>query len=164
MNIIDIIILCCLVPAIIRGISKGFIDQAYSLVALVLGAWLSFKFSGAVGNWLSSFAELPASILHLVAFALILLVVMALTTIAGKAVEGLVKVVMLGWLNKLLGAVFAVLKALLVIGLVVIMIDSLNSLIPIIPAKTLEGSVLYQPVKDIANVVFPYLKELIFKK
>ena len=52
MNIIDIIILCCLVPAVIRGISKGFVNQAYSLVALIAGVWLSFKFSGALGDWL----------------------------------------------------------------------------------------------------------------
>ncbi len=164
MNILDIIILCCFIPAIIRGFSKGFVDQAYSLVALIAGVWLSFKFSGALGDWLVSFADLPAGVLHLIAFALILLVVMFLVHLAGNVVEKLLKVVMLGWLNKLLGIVFAVIKAVLVIGLVIILFDSLNNTIPLVKEKTLSESILYQPVKDIANTVFPYLKELIFKK
>ena len=164
MNIIDIIILCCCIPAVIHGISKGFINQAFSLVALVLGVWLSFKFSASVGNWLASFADLPASILHLIAFCLVLLVVIAITKLVGKAVESLFKVVLLGWLDKLLGVVFSILKAFLIIGLVVILFDSVNSHIPFVPAKTLDESILYHPIKAIADVIFPFLKELIFNK
>ncbi|MBR1927164.1 MAG: CvpA family protein [Bacteroidales bacterium] len=164
MNIIDIIILCCVVPAAIRGISKGFVSQAFSLVALIAGAWLSFKFSGTVGDWLVSFVELPTSVLHVIAFALILLVVMLVVHIAGKAVEKVLKVVMLGWLNKLLGAVFAILKAGLVVGLIIILFDSINSAIPLARESTINGSILYHPTKDVADMIFPYLRELIFKK
>ena len=155
MNIIDIII---------RGFSKGFVDQAYSLVALIAGVWLSFKFSGALGDWLVSFADLPAGVLHLIAFAVILLAVMFLVHLAGNVVEKLLKFVMLGWLNKLLGIVFAIIKAVLVVGLVIILFDALNNTIPLVKETSLSESILYQPVKDIANTVFPYLKELIFKK
>ena len=100
----------------------------------------------------------------MIAFALILLVVMILVHLAGKAVEKVLKFMMLGWLNKLLGVVFALLKMILIVGLVIILFDSLNTTIPLVKEDTLNGSILYQPVKDIANTVFPYLKELIFKK
>ena len=82
----------------------------------------------------------------------------------GKAMESLFKFVMLGWLNKLLGIVFALVKAILIIGLVIILFDALNSHIPVVPAKTLDESILYHPVKAIADVIFPFLKELIFNK
>ena len=164
MSVIDILILCCCVPAIIRGLSKGFVSQAFSLVALILGVWLSFRFSGALGDWLVSFADLPATILHVIAFALILMAVMLLVSLTGNVVEKVLKVVMLGWLNKLLGVVFALLKVILIVGLVIVLFDALNSNIPIVSSKTLDESILYGPVKDIANLIFPYLKELIFKK
>ncbi|MBR5177136.1 MAG: CvpA family protein [Bacteroidales bacterium] len=164
MNIIDIIILCCLVPAIIRGVSKGFVNQAFSLLALIIGAWLSFKFSASVGDWLVSFFELPAALLHVIAFALILLVVMLLVHLVGKVIEKLMKVVMLGWLNKLLGAFFALLKAVLIIGLIILLFDAINTNIPLVREDTIKSSILYSPIKDIANIIFPYLKELIFKK
>lgn len=164
MNIIDIIIVCCCVPAVIHGLSKGFVSQAFSLVALILGVWLSFKFSNAVGEWLVTYIDLPSTVIHVIAFALIMLVVMFITHLAGKAVEGVLKVVMLGWLNKLLGIVFALLKAVLIIGLVIILFEAINNTFPIVPSKTMEESIFYGPVKDLANLIFPYLKELIFKK
>jgi len=163
-NIIDIIIVCCCVPAVIHGLSKGFVSQAFSLVALILGVWLSFKFSNAVGEWLVTYIDLPSTVIHVIAFALIMLVVMLITHLAGKAVEGVLKVVMLGWLNKLLGIVFALLKAVLIIGLVIILFEAINNTFPIVPSKTMEESIFYGPVKDLANLIFPYLKELIFKK
>lgn len=164
MNIVDVIILCCCVPAIFHGFSKGFVSQAFSLVALVLGVWLSFKFSGVLGDWLTSFVDISGAILHIIAFALILIIVSLVMWLLGELVEGVLKVVMLGWLNKSLGVVFALLKAFLIIGLVVFLFDSLNSTFNIVKAETLDNSLLYHPVKDLADLVFPYLKELIFKK
>lgn len=164
MNIIDIIILVCCIPALFHGFSKGFVSQAISLIALVLGVWLSFKFSVPLGDWLKSFADLPGTVLHIIAFALILTIVMLVLTLIGKAIEKVVKLAMLGWLNKLLGIVFALLKAVLIIGLVIIIFDAIYNLIPFVSSDTLNESVLYNPIKSIANTVFPFLKELIFNK
>ena len=164
MNVIDIIILVCCIPALFHGFSKGFVSQAISLIALVLGVWLSFKFSVPLGDWLKSFADLPGTVLHIIAFALILTIVMLVLTLIGKAIEKVVKLAMLGWLNKLLGIVFALLKAVLIIGLVIIIFDAIYNLIPFVSSDTLNESVLYNPIKSIANTVFPFLKELIFNK
>ncbi|MBR4166843.1 MAG: CvpA family protein [Bacteroidales bacterium] len=164
MNVIDIIILVCCIPALFHGFSKGFVSQAISLIALVLGVWLSFKFSVPFGDWLKSFADLPGTVLHIIAFALILTIVMLVLTLIGKAIEKVVKLAMLGWLNKLLGIVFALLKAVLIIGLVIIIFDAIYNLIPFVSSDTLNESVLYNPIKSIANTVFPFLKELIFNK
>ncbi len=164
MNIIDIIILLCCVPAVFRGLSKGFIAQVAALVALVLGAWMSFHFSGVVVDWLKPAMDIAPALLQAIAFTLILLAVFIVLTLAGKMLEGIVKIVMLGWLNKLLGVVFALLKVCLAIGLFILLFDSVTSALEIDCSKTIGGSLLYTPVKDFANVVFPYMKELIFNK
>ena len=164
MNVIDIIILICCVPALVQGFRKGFISQAVSLVSLVLGAWLAFKFSEPVGEWIKGIADVDGVVLQVLSFTLIFLVVYLVLLLAGKIIRSLVKVVMLGWLDKLLGMTFAVLKVLLIIGLVIICIDAINSTLTLIPSETLDGSVLYHPIKSVADVVFPYLKELIFHK
>lgn len=121
MNIIDIIILLCCVPAIFRGLSKGFIAQMAALVALVLGAWMSFHFSNVVVEWLKPVMDVSPAVLQAIAFTIILLGVFFALTLAGKMLEGIVKIVMLGWLNKLLGVVFALLKVVLVIGLFILL-------------------------------------------
>ena len=164
MNVIDIIILVCCIPAIVSGFSKGFVSQAFSLVALVLGVWLSFKFSVPLGDWLKTYADLPGTVLHVISFGVILLIVVLLLRLIGKLVENLVKVVMLGWLNKLLGIVFSLLKAVLILGIVITLFDSIYHLIPFVSSDTLDESLFYYPIKNIAGIVFPYLKELIFNK
>ena len=109
-------------------------------------------------------ADVNGVILQVLSFTLIFLVVYLVLLLLGKLIQSLVKVVMLGWLDKLLGVFFALLKMLLIIGLIIICIDAINSTLPIIPTKTLDESVLYHPIKSVADVVFPYLKELIFHK
>lgn len=163
-NILDIIILLCLVPAIIHGLSKGFVDQAISLVALVAGAWLSFKFSEPFGVWLKAYLDLSGTVLQVIAFVLILVFVVLILRLAGKLIEKFLEIVMLGWLDKLLGMVFSIVKATLFIGLLLILFDTLNETLQLVPARTIGESVLYPHVKSIADVVFPYLKELIFNK
>ena len=164
MNFIDITILLCCVPAIFRGLSKGFIAQAAALVALVLGAWMSFHFSSTVVEWIRPAMDVSPAILQVIAFTLILVAVFLALTLAGKALEGLVKVVMLGWLNKLLGVAFSLLKVILAIGLVILLIDTVTHALEIDCSKTTAESLLYNPIKSFADVFFPYMKELIFNK
>ena len=163
MNIIDIIIVICCIPPLVKGISRGFVSQAASLLALILGVWLSFKFSVPVGEWLKEYLELPGTVIHVVSFALILTaVVLGLNLLAGM-VEKVLEFVMLGWLNSLLGAVFALAKAVHALGLIFLLLTTLNSTLELIPGKYFDESVLYEPVKNIADIVFPYIKEVILK-
>lgn len=164
MNIIDIIILLCCVPAIFRGLSKGFIAQMAAMVALVLGAWMSFHFSNVVVEWLKPVMDVSPAVLQAIAFTIILLGVFFALTLAGKMLEGIVKIVMLGWLNKLLGVVFALLKVVLAIGLFILLFDSVTTALEIDCSKTISESLFYTPIKDFADVFFPYMKELIFNK
>ena len=164
MNVIDIIILLCCVPAIFRGLSKGFIAQTAALVALVLGAWMSFHFSNVVVGWLKPVMDVSPTVLQAIAFTLILLAVFFALTLVGRMLEGIVKIVMLGWLNKLLGVVFALLKVILAIGLFILIFDSVTTALEIDCSKTTGGSLFYTPIKDFADVFFPYMKELIFNK
>jgi len=164
MNVIDIIILLCCVPAIFRGLSKGFIAQTAALAALVLGAWMSFHFSNVVVGWLKPVMDVSPTVIQAIAFTLILLAVFFALTLAGKMLEGIVKIVMLGWLNKLLGVVFALLKVILAIGLFILIFESVTTALEIDCSKTTGGSLFYTPVKEFADVFFPYMKELIFNK
>ncbi len=158
MNFIDITILLCCVPAIFRGLSKGFIAQAAALVALVLGAWMSFHFSRAVVEWIRPAMDVSPAILQ-VAFTLILVAVFLALTLAGKALEGLVKVVMLGWLNKLLGVAFSLLKVILAIGLVILLIDTVTHGAGDRLFEQISESLLYKPIK-LRRRVFPLHKRI----
>jgi membrane protein required for colicin V production len=84
--------------------------------------------------------------------------------VLSKILTGVTKLVMLGWLDRLLGLVFALLKAGLLIGIAIILFDTLNVKFEFVEEKVLDESVLYAPIRDIAYVIFPYLKELLLKQ
>lgn len=164
MNILDIIILVCFIPAIIGGLRKGLIAQVVSIISIILGVWLAFKFSSLVSGWMAGwFDGASPAILNIIAFAVILIAVIFGLFAIGKVIEASIKIIMLGWLNRILGLVFAILKCALILGLVIIMFDSINGNFHAVPEKTLSESILYPPLNDLANCIFPYLKDLLFK-
>ena len=161
MNILDIILLICFVVAIFQGVKKGFIAQAISIISIVLGIWASARFTWMLTAWISQYITASEQILKVVAFAIILILVFLLLAAVGKLLEGMFKLVMLGWLNKLLGAIFALIKAGLIIGLIILAFSSLNATFKFVQESALNQSVLYPPLKHLANEVFPYLKDLL---
>lgn len=161
MNVIDIILLICFVPAVIMGLRKGFIAQVIAIISIILGIWLSFQFSAALSGWFGQWIESSETILHVISFAVILIIVILLLGLAGKLLEASIKIILLGWLNRLLGVVFAILKYALVLGLLVMLFDSLNESIHIVRKDVIDGSLLYRPFLSMANSIFPYLKELV---
>ena len=164
MNIIDAIILICLIPAVVQGIRKGFISQAISIVSLVVGVWASARFANIVGDWISRYITASEQILKVVAFAIILVAVFVVLGLLGRLLEGVIKLIMLGWLNKLLGVVFSLIKSFLILGIVVLAFNSLNATFGFVKPEVLADSVLYPVVKDLADAVFPYLKSLLTLK
>lgn len=160
----DIIILICFLPAIISGITKGFIEQVIALVSLILGAWLAFKFSTVVSDWLKPYFEVSETVMNVISFAVIMVAVVLVLFVLSKILTGVTKLVMLGWLDRLLGLVFALLKTGLIIGILIILFDTLNVKFEFVEEKVLDESVLYAPIRDIAYMIFPYLKELLLKQ
>ena len=75
MNILDIILLICFIPALIQGIRKGFIAQAISIISIGAGIWASARFADVVSAWVAQYITASEQVLKVVAFALILVVV-----------------------------------------------------------------------------------------
>lgn len=162
MNILDIILLICFVPAAIQGFQKGFISQVIAIISIIAGVWLSVQFASEVTVWLAQYIQGSEQVLKVVSFALIFIAVIAGLALLGRLVEGTVKLIMLGWLNRLLGVVFSLVKAALIVGLVIMAFCSLNNTFQLVSEDVLNQSVLFPPLKNMAYTVFPYLKDLLF--
>lgn len=161
MNILDIILLICFVPAIFQGVRKGFIAQAISIISIILGIWASARFANIVTAWIAQYITASEQVLKVVAFALILVLVFLVLAALGKMLEGVFRLAMLGWLNKLLGVVFALIKTGLIVGLAIMAFSSLNDTFKFVQESVLNESVLYPPLKKFAFEVFPYLKDML---
>jgi membrane protein required for colicin V production len=164
MATLDIILLCCFIPGIIRGISKGFLEQALALAGVVLSVWAAFRFSGLVCTWLKPYLTYSETTLNVIAFALILVVMSLLVFLVAKLLTKVAEMAMLGWLDKTLGLVFALAVNALVIGVIIILFDTVNTKFTLVKPEVLDGSIVYTSLRDLSYLVFPYLKSLFFKQ
>jgi membrane protein required for colicin V production len=160
MNILDIIILICLVPSIIQGLRKGFISQAISIVSLIAGIWASARFANLISEWLAQYIQASDQALRIVSFVIIMIAAFIVLGLVGKLLNGIIQLVMLGWMNRLLGAAFAFIKAVLIIGVIILVFNSINTNYNLADPKFLEESTLYPFIKNISDITFPYLKSM----
>ena len=160
MGTLDIILLVCFLPALYTGLTKGFVQQIISLISLVGGAWLSIKFSDTVTAWLAPYLTMSESFLHILSFVLIFIVTVLIFGLVGKLITKALSAATLGWLNRLLGLVLAIAETALILGLLAVLFESLNSQWNIVDPEVLQGSVVYQFVHNLAVKILPALKSL----
>ena len=160
LNVIDVILLICFIPAFIGGIRKGFVRQAAALVALVLGIWAGLHFSSFIAGTLRGWLDTSNTIIDILSFTIIFILVILGVTIIGRLVEGVVKIILLGWLNRLLGVIFAILKYALIFSVIIYLLSALDSLYDFIPDDLTGQSKLYAAVKAFAPKLFPYIQQM----
>lgn len=160
-NPADIIILLCFIPAVIGGLMKGFIRQAAGVAALILGIWGGYHFSALLSDKIKVWIHTDPQWLNIISFAIIFIGVLILVNLAGKLIAGVFKLALLGWLDKLLGVVFAIIKYAFILSVVIYLLNSLDNLFEFLPKETLEKSRLYAFVSKVAPAIFPYLKNLV---
>ena len=161
MNILDIIILICLIPAVIQGLRKGFISQVISIISLIAGIWASVRFADLASQWLAQYITASEQILKITSFILIMVLVFIVLGLVGRLLEATINLVMLGWVNRLLGMCFSLMKTLLILGLLVLAFNSLNETFGFMKPEQLAESTLYPIIKNLADSVFPYLKSFL---
>ena len=118
---------------------------------------MAFHSSNAACTALApSLPDASPVVMHVATFLVFFILYALVFTLIGKLLEKILKLVMLGWLNRLLGLVLAIANGLLVL------FTALNNTFEIVEQKTLAESVLYQPLYNFGSALFPYLKALIF--
>jgi membrane protein required for colicin V production len=82
-------------------------------------------------------------------------VIILVISLAGKALTKLADFAALGIINKLLGGVFGALKIGLVLSIILGVFSRMNNTIPFVGEEDLKDSILYEPVKSLAPMIFP---------
>lgn len=157
MSVIDIVLAAILLFGIIRGLFKGLFVEVASLLALVLGVYGAIHFSNFAAEFLEPRVDWDEKTMNIVAFAITFVVIVLAITLAGKALTKLANFAALGILNKLLGAVFGALKMGLILSVLLLVFDKFNKTLPFMDDDEIEESVLYEPVKSLAPMIFPSL-------
>lgn len=159
-NFLDIFILICFIPAIIGGLINGLVRQLATLASLLLGIWAGWHFSELLSQWIRAFLHSESKLIGIISFAIIFIAVLILVNLIGKALSGIVKFALLGWLDRLLGVIFGILKYCLILSVIFYFFNAINNLYEIIPAQHFASSYFYPLIEPIAPSIFPYLKNV----
>ena len=155
MNMIDILLGALLLFGLVRGLSKGLFVEVASLIALVAGIYGAIHFSNFAAEFLMERVDWSEQTVNLAAFAITFIIIVVAISLAGKALTKLADFAALGILNSILGGVFGILKIGLILSVVLLIFSRMNRTIPFISDTDLEESVLYEPVKSLAPMLFP---------
>ena len=162
MSTVDIIIAVIILAAAVWGAFKGFVKQTVSIIGVLIGIWGGVKLSAYLATHAKEMLSLTTAqnTLQIIAFAVIFIVILILTHFIGKGIEKIVKLSMLGWVNRLLGFLFGGVKATILLGLAVYALNYLNKLFHFIPKEILDGSKGYALLEQFNSNIFPFLERI----
>jgi len=103
MNWLDIVILVALAIAVIVGLKLGLIKAVLLLAGVIVGVVLAGHYSGPLGERLTFISSVGVA--KGVAFVIIMIAVLVVAAIAASLLTWAARLVMLGWVNRLGGAI-----------------------------------------------------------
>ena len=157
MNYLDVILSLPLLWAIYKGYSKGFIHQLATLLAIIAGIFIATKLSGYLADWFIRKFQWQEKISHFTSFITIVLIILIIIHILAKWLENSINTTSLGFINRLLGVIFSVIRMLFIISLLLFILNNINKKIEFVRKKDVDESFMYNKISNIAPTVFPYL-------
>lgn len=104
-SVIDLIFYLIVILAIIQGFRKGLIMALFSFLCLLVGMAAAVKLSAIVADYIGREPGTNGRWLPVLSFMAVFLIVALVVRLVGKLLESALKLVMLGWLNRLGGVI-----------------------------------------------------------
>jgi len=159
MNWIDIAIVVVLILSMVMGFINGLVKEVASLAALILGIWGAIKFSGFTAAKLYDYFDMTGQYVGLIAFIITFGIIVVIIHFIGIIADKVVTAVSLGFINRLLGIAFGLLKSVLIMSVFFVILNVIDAKRPFLPRERIEESIFFSPISDIAPVIFPIIGE-----
>jgi len=156
--VFDLIFILIFAWAAYKGYTKGFIIEAASLAALVLGIYGSIKLSAGLSAFLISEFNMNPNYIPIISLALIFIVIVLLVHLLAFLLSKLVDLVSLGFINRLFGSIFNIIKYSLIISVFLVILNNINRKALILPEKQMNSSIFYYPLSVLTPLLYPYLR------
>ncbi len=126
MNIaIDVVIGLIIVLTVITGIKRGIVKVTFGFTGFIVALIVAWLFASQIGERFFSF--LPSAVKYMAGFFLVFSLLLIAFLIFSWLLSKLLDIILLGWLNRLLGGIAGFLVGL---GLSIFLIWSLLKLYP----------------------------------
>ena len=159
MNSLDYILFIPLLYGLYRGFTKGLIIELASLLALTLGIYGALHFSSFTFEFLSDYVEIKTAYLQLASYGLTFLIIVMVISLTGKILTMLIKLVALGLINRMMGAMFGGIKVVLILSVFILFFDRFNKQFGMVKDEVLNASFMYNSIRIQAEKIYPNVLE-----
>lgn len=154
MNWVDIFIGFAFLWAVFNGWRRGFLLEMLSMVIILLGIWAAMEFSTVAESALKIRVSWTGRKTQLVAFVVTFVVVVLGVSLLGKVLTKAINKTPIGMVNCMLGSIVALLKAVLMSG-VVLTILQLDFAHKMVSKEDIEKSMFAKPVLSCSKALYP---------
>jgi len=159
MNWIDAAIVIILILSTVMGFINGFVKEVASLAALIIGIWGAIKFSSFTAAKLYDYFDMTGRYVGIIAFLITFGIIVVIIHFIGILADKMISAVSLGFVNRILGIVFGLLKSVLIMSVFFVILNALDARRPFLPREKIQESMFFNPISDIAPVIFPIIGE-----
>lgn len=142
--LLDIIGGVVILLGIIRGFSNGFVLELTQIVSVFIGIIVALKYTNSIATFLHQQVAFSFELIQIVVFLIVFALVVMIMHLIGNLITKVLKLIFLSWMNRLLGVVFGVIKALLLLCLLAVITQRVNAVVHVIPQVYFDHSILYQ--------------------
>ncbi len=119
MNPFDILILVILGYSLVRGLFRGLVKEVSSIVGVLGGFYAAYTYYDVLAGLLAGFIN-DKSYLNILSFLIIFCGVLIAVGVLGVIIKYLLNIAFLGWIDRIGGVVFGVLKGVLIVSVLFI--------------------------------------------
>ncbi|MDN3675218.1 CvpA family protein [Flavobacterium branchiarum] len=158
MSFFDMILGALLIFGLYQGIKNGLFVEVASFISLLLGIYLAIKFSSLMKEIIAKHVSWNPNTIQITAFILTFIVVVIAVYLLAKFLTGIADFAQLGWLNKLGGGLFRILKTVLILSVVFTLFEKINFNHTFAKKETLDKSIFYNPIQKVASFIYPSIE------
>jgi membrane protein required for colicin V production len=120
-NSLDVVIIFIAGISIIFGVKRGLVKESFSLLALILGIVIASRSYMGGAKTLGKIIHNP-NVANIASFVAIFLLIAILLTFIGILLKKLIRLVQLGWIDRLGGAAFGFIRSAIIVGVFLVLI------------------------------------------
>ena len=153
MNYLDIFLLLIIGWGGYMGFSKGLVKELASILGIILGVVLAKNYFPVVDKKLYVLFESEADFISLISALIIFLSTIMIFKIFANILTKFLKSIALGLLNRIVGALFGILKSTLVLCIIIFIFSKINNVLNVIEDSKIQSSLVYKEIERINKII-----------
>jgi membrane protein required for colicin V production len=163
MNPFDVFIIIIIGYSVVRGLFRGLVKEVSSIIGVLGGFYAAYSYYPMVAKLLSRLITEPAY-LNILSFLIIFCGILIGISILGVVIKYLLNVAFLGWIDRICGVGFGLIKGVLIVTVIFIILTTfLSKGAPLIKNSILAPHVIWISEKMV-GLVSEDMKKDFFEK